>query len=176
MHIDTHTDARIETRFSRFRTFETCRRPPRKKPALLPGDDSFPQNGISFGGVIAIRRLTTIVAADLAAYSRLMAADEEGVISRLSKIWSEVVNPLVDRTGGRVVKTMGDGFLAEFPSPAEAVRAALSIQDAMAERDLDRPEQERLRFRIGANVGDVVLVDEDILGDAVNVAARLSCR
>lgn len=102
-----------------------------------------------------------------------MAADEEGVISRLGAIWSEVVNPLVGQAGGRVIKTMGDGFLAEFQSPVEAVRTAMAIQDAMAARDLERPEQERLRFRIGAHVGDVVAVDDDILGDAVNVAARL---
>ncbi|MEO9576151.1 MAG: adenylate/guanylate cyclase domain-containing protein [Tateyamaria sp.] len=120
-----------------------------------------------------IRRLTTIVAADLAAYSRLMAVDEEGVISRLSAIWSRVVEPLVQKASGRVVKTMGDGFLAEFQSPIEAVRAALAIQDAMSKRDLDKPEEERLRFRIGVHVGDVVAMGDDILGDAVNVAARL---
>lgn len=117
--------------------------------------------------------MTTIIAADLAAYSRLMAVDEEGVISRLHAIWSEVVKPLVRNADGRVVKTMGDGFLAEFRSPVEAVRAALAIQDAMSEKDRDRPEDKRLRFRIGVHVGDVVAVDGDILGDAVNVAARL---
>ena len=120
-----------------------------------------------------IRRLTTIVAADLAAYSRLMALDEEGVIDRLSQIWSEVVEPPVKAAGGRIVKTMGDGFLAEFASPTEAVRAALVIQHAMSERDMDQPEEERLRFRIGIHVGDVVSVDDDILGEAVNLAARL---
>jgi adenylate cyclase len=102
-----------------------------------------------------------------------MAVDEEGVISRLHAIWSEVVKPLVRNADGRVVKTMGDGFLAEFRSPVEAVRAALAIQDAMSEKDRDRPEDKRLRFRIGVHVGDVVAVDGDILGDAVNVAARL---
>ncbi|MEH6648007.1 adenylate/guanylate cyclase domain-containing protein [Sulfitobacter sp.] len=113
------------------------------------------------------------MAADLAAYSRLMAADEEEVISRLKAIWSEVVNPVVEEAGGRVIKTMGDGFLAEFQSPVEAMRAALAIQEAMASRDLDRPKEERLRFRIGAHIGDVVAIDDDILGDAVNIAARL---
>lgn len=102
-----------------------------------------------------------------------MAADEEGVIARLNAIWSEMVYPLVGQASGRVVKTMGDGFLAEFQSPVEAVRFALAVQEAMAERDTDRLEQERLRFRIGVHVGDVVAVADDILGDAVNVAARL---
>ena len=77
------------------------------------------------------------MAADLAAYSRLMAADEEEVISRLKAIWSEVVNLIVEEAGGRVIKTMGDGFLAEFQSPVEAMRAALAIQDAMSSRDMD---------------------------------------
>ncbi|WP_275671866.1 adenylate/guanylate cyclase domain-containing protein [Ruegeria pomeroyi] len=117
--------------------------------------------------------MTTILAADLAAYSRLMAADEEGVVSRLRAIWSEVVKPMVRQSGGRVVKTMGDGFLAEFQSPVEALRTALAIQEAMESRDTDRPEQERLRFRIGMHVGDVVALDNDIFGDAVNVSARL---
>ncbi len=102
-----------------------------------------------------------------------MAADEEGVVSRLRAIWSEVVKPMVRQSGGRVVKTMGDGFLAEFQSPVEAVRTALAIQEAMENRDTDRPVQERLHFRIGMHVGDVVVLDNDILGDAVNVAARL---
>ncbi|AXT25543.1 hypothetical protein D1823_02375 [Ruegeria sp. AD91A] len=117
--------------------------------------------------------MTTIVAADLAAYSRLMAIDEEGVVSRMSAVWADVVDPLIENAGGRVVKTMGDGFLAEFSSPVEAVRASLAIQDAMADRDAERPEDERLCFRMGIHVGDVVAVDDDILGDAVNVAARL---
>jgi len=81
--------------------------------------------------------LTTIIAAELAAYSRLLAADEEGVISRLRAIWSEVVYPLVEKAGGRIVKTMGDGFLAEFQSPVEAVRTVLAIQETMSSRDLD---------------------------------------
>ncbi|MFC3616473.1 adenylate/guanylate cyclase domain-containing protein [Lutimaribacter marinistellae] len=122
---------------------------------------------------MTIRKLTTIIAADLAAYSRLMTADEEGVVSRLRTIWSEVVKPLVRQSGGRVVKTMGDGFLAEFQSPVEAMRTALAIQEAMESRDTDRPEEERLRFRIGVHVGDVVVLENDILGDAVNVSARL---
>ncbi|WP_256368429.1 MULTISPECIES: adenylate/guanylate cyclase domain-containing protein [unclassified Ruegeria] len=80
---------------------------------------------------------------------------------------------MVRQSSGRVVKTMGDGCLAEFPSPVEAARTALAVQEAMESRDTDRPVQERLHFRIGMHVGDVVVVDNDILGDAVNVAARL---
>lgn len=139
----------------------------------LPADNIFRKISRKPAGDFAIRRLTTIVAADLAAYSRLMATDEEGVIARLRAVWSEVVKPLVRQSAGRVVKTMGDGFLAEFQSPVEAFRTALAIQEAMSFRETDRPTEERLRFRIGLHVGDVVVIDKDILGDAVNVAARL---
>jgi adenylate cyclase len=138
---------------------------------LLAGSVSLKVQQASGG--FEIRKLTTIMAADLAAYSRLMAADEEGVVSRLRAIWSEVVKPMVRQSDGRVVKTMGDGFLAEFQSPVEAVRAALAIQEAMDARETARPEEERLRFRIGVHVGDVVTVEQDIFGDAVNVSARL---
>ena len=124
-------------------------------------------------GSIAIRKLTTIIAADLVAYSRLVAADEEGVIARLQAVWSEVVRPQVRQNSGRVVKTMGDGFLAEFQSPVEAMRCALSIQKAMGSREPEREEQERLCFRIGVHLGDVVVLGQDIYGDAVNVASRL---
>ncbi|MFC6585330.1 adenylate/guanylate cyclase domain-containing protein [Sulfitobacter aestuariivivens] len=117
--------------------------------------------------------MTTIVAADLAAYSRLIAEDEEGVISRLHVVWSKVVSPLVRDAGGRVIKTMGDGFLAEFPSPIEAARCALAIQETMAAQEAERAERNQLRFRIGLHLGDVVAVGDDIFGDAVNVAARL---
>ncbi len=124
-------------------------------------------------GELDIRRLTTIVAADLAEYSRLIAEDEEGVISRLRIVWSKVVSPLVRDAGGRVIKTLGDGFLAEFPSPIEAARCAMAIQETMAAQEADRAKRNQLQFRIGVHLGDVVAVGEDILGDAVNVAARL---
>lgn len=124
-------------------------------------------------GELDIRRLTTIVAADLAEYSRLIAEDEEGVISRLRIVWSKVVSPLVRDAGGRVIKTLGDGFLAEFPSPIEAARCAMAIQETMAAQEADRAKRNQLRFRIGVHLGDVVAVGEDIFGDAVNVAARL---
>ncbi len=118
------------------------------------------------------RRLTTIVAADLAGFSRLMAADEEGVIRRLRAARGEVIVPAVDEAGGRIIKTMGDGLLLEFPSPVVAVRAVIAIQEAIAARETGSEDQ-RLRFRVGVNLGDVVEDGDDILGDGVNVAARL---
>ncbi len=119
------------------------------------------------------RRLTTIVAADLAGYSRLMAADEEGVIGRLRTTRRQVIDPAIGAAGGRVVKTMGDGLLIEFSSPVEAVRAALSILNEMHAREMSLAEEQRLRFRVGIHLGDVIAEEDDILGDAVNVAARL---
>jgi adenylate cyclase len=118
------------------------------------------------------RRLTTILAADLAGYSRMVAADEEGVIARLRAARAEVVDPAIAEGGGRIVKVMGDGLLVEFASPVAAVRAALRVQREMAARETG-PEETRLRFRVGINLGDVVIDGDDVLGDAVNVAARL---
>ncbi|WP_282169263.1 adenylate/guanylate cyclase domain-containing protein [Ruegeria atlantica] len=118
------------------------------------------------------RRLTTIVAADLAEYSRLMAIDEEGVIQRLRATRSDVIDPAVAEANGRIIKTMGDGILVEYPSPVEAVRSVISVQEQMVERETGSADQ-RLRFRVGINVGDVVEDGDDILGDGVNVAARL---
>ncbi len=119
------------------------------------------------------RRLTTILAADIAGYSRLMAADEEGVIARMRSARAEVIDPAIAEGGGRIVKVMGDGLLVEFASPVAAVRAALRVQDGMRAREAAEPEDRRLRFRIGVNLGDVVIDGDDVLGDAVNVAARL---
>ncbi len=118
------------------------------------------------------RRLTTILAADLVGYSRLMAADEEGVIVRLRSARAEVIDPALAEAGGRIVKTMGDGLLVEFGSPVAAVRAAILVQRSMAARETG-PEEQRLAFRIGVNLGDIVIDGDDILGDGVNVAARL---
>ncbi|MFO7853900.1 MAG: adenylate/guanylate cyclase domain-containing protein [Paracoccaceae bacterium] len=119
------------------------------------------------------RRLTVILAADLAGYSRLMAADEEGVIRRLRAARAAVIDPALAEAGGRIVKTMGDGLLVEFASPVAAVRAALRVQREIPAREADGPEATRLRFRVGINLGDVVIDGDDVLGDAVNVAARL---
>ena len=118
------------------------------------------------------RRLTTIVAADLVGYSRLMAADEEDTIKRLRAARTEVIDPAVAKDEGRIVKSMGDGLLIEFQSPVAAVRCVIAVQEQIAEREKG-PERDRLRFRVGINLGDVVEDGDDILGDGVNVAARL---
>ncbi len=101
-----------------------------------------------------------------------MAVDEESMITRLRAIRSEVLNPTIETAGGRIIKTMGDGFLIEFTSPVDAVRAAIDVQAQMDKREKG-PEDQRLRFRIGVNLGDIVEDDGDVLGDGVNVAARL---
>jgi adenylate cyclase len=119
------------------------------------------------------RRLAAILAGDVAGYSRLMGEDEEGTHHRLQAQLRELVNPKIGEHRGRVVKHTGDGLLAEFPSVVDAVRCAGEIQQAMADRDLDLPEERRLLFRIGIKLGDVIAEGEDIFGDGVNVAARL---
>ena len=119
------------------------------------------------------RRLTTILVADIVGFSRQMAADEEGVVVRLRALRAEVIDPGIAAAGGRLIKTMGDGFLIEFPSAVAAVRAALAIQTDMRERGAAEPEDRRLRLRMGINVGDIVIDGDDILGDGVNIAARL---
>jgi len=121
----------------------------------------------------ATRRLTAILAADVAGYSRLMGADEEGTHARLRAHFDELVELKIAEHRGRVVKTTGDGVLAEFASVVDAVRCAAEIQSAMADRDLDLAEERRLRFRIGVNLGDVIADGGDIYGDGVNIAARL---
>jgi len=120
-----------------------------------------------------VRRLTAILAADVAGYSRLMGADEEGTHERLKAHLSELVNPKVTEHRGRVVKNTGDGFLAEFASVVDAVRCAAEIQRGMAERNVAVSPGERIEFRVGINLGDVIAEPNDIFGDGVNVAARL---
>ncbi len=121
----------------------------------------------------ATRRLAAILAADVVGYSRLMGADEEGTHERLKAHLRELVDPKIGEHHGRIVKTTGDGVLAEFASVVDAVRCAGEIQRAMADRDLDLAEERRLRFRIGVNLGDVIADGGDIYGDGVNIAARL---
>jgi TolB-like protein len=121
----------------------------------------------------ATRRLAAILAADVAGYSRLMGADEEGTHERLKAHLVGLVDPKIREHRGRIVKTTGDGVLAEFASVVDAVRCAGEMQRAMASRDLDLAEERRLRFRIGVNLGDVIADGEDIYGDGVNIAARL---
>ena len=119
------------------------------------------------------RRLTTIVAADLVGYSHLMAADEEGTISRLQGLLKDIIRPEIAAFDGRVVKTMGDGLLVEFPSTVAALKSTLMIQKRVAAVEPGIDEDRRMRFRVGINLGDVVIDGDDILGDGVNIAARL---
>ena len=121
----------------------------------------------------AVRRLTAILAADVAGYSRLMGADEEGTHDRLKIHLGELVNPKIAEHRGRIVKNTGDGFLAEFASIVDAVRCAAEVQRAMADRNAETPEDKRITFRMGVNLGDVIVEEHDIFGDGVNVAARL---
>src|SRR5215471_14431070 len=120
-----------------------------------------------------VRRLTAILAADVAGYSRLMGADEEGTHERVKAHFRELVNPKVGEHRGRIVKNTGDGFLAEFSSVVDAVRCAVELQRAMVDREAGMPEDRRIRFRVGVNLGDIIVEDADIFGDGVNVAARL---
>jgi TolB-like protein/class 3 adenylate cyclase/cytochrome c-type biogenesis protein CcmH/NrfG len=119
------------------------------------------------------RRLAAILAADVVGYSRLMGEDEAGTLARLKAHRKELVEPLLAEHRGRVVKLMGDGVLCEFASVVDAVACAVAIQQGMAGRELDLPEAERIRFRIGVNLGDIIVEGDDIYGDGVNVAARL---
>jgi len=120
-----------------------------------------------------VRRLTAILAADVAGYSRLMGADEEGTHERLKAHLAELVEPKIKEHRGRTVKNTGDGLLAEFVSVVDAVRCAVEIQRGMAEREPEVPEQQRIGFRIGINLGDVIVDEHDIFGDGVDVAARI---
>jgi len=121
----------------------------------------------------ATRRLAAILAADVAGYSRLMGSNEEGTHERLKTHLRELVDPKIAEHRGRIVKNTDDGFLAEFPSVVDAVRCAVEIQRGMADREPEAPEERRIRFRIGINLGDVIVEEHDIFGDGVNVAARL---
>jgi class 3 adenylate cyclase/pimeloyl-ACP methyl ester carboxylesterase len=118
------------------------------------------------------RRLAAILAADIAGYSRLMGADEAGTARDLRE-HRAAIDPVVANHGGRIVKTTGDGVLLEFPSIIAAVECAVAVQKLMAERNADVPEERRMLFRIGINLGDVLIEGDDILGDGVNIAARL---
>jgi TolB-like protein/class 3 adenylate cyclase/Tfp pilus assembly protein PilF len=121
----------------------------------------------------ATRRLAAILAADVAGYSRLMGADEEGTHERLKAHLRELVEPNIAEHRGRVVKNTGDGFLAEFASAVDAVRCAVEMQREMAERNAGTPPEKRIEFRVGINLGDVIVEPHDIFGDGVNIAARL---
>src|SRR5271165_4084812 len=121
----------------------------------------------------ANRRLAAIVSADVAGYSRLMGADEEGTLGRLKTLRAELIDPKIAEHGGRIVKTTGDGLLLEFSSVVGAERCVVEVQTAMALRNADLPQDRRIEFRIGVNLGDIIIDGDDIFGDGVNVAARL---
>ena len=121
------------------------------------------------------RRLAAILAADVAGYSRLMARDEDGTFARLRQLRIEMIEPMLARHGGRIVDLRGDGGLVEFRSTVAAVEAAINIQQAIERHESERPEPERIRLRMGINLGEVIVDGDAIYGDGVNVAARIEC-
>src|SRR5262249_1866730 len=119
------------------------------------------------------RRLAAIVSADVVGYSRLMGRDESGTLASLKALRQEVVDPAITNHGGRIVKTTGDGLLLEFPSVVNAVRCAVEVQTDVATKGAKAAEHQRIAFRIGINLGDIIADGDDIFGDGVNIAARL---
>jgi adenylate cyclase len=122
------------------------------------------------------RRLSAIMAADVAGYSRLMHSDEEATHAKLRALLMNAVDPAIAEHGGRIVKNTGDGFLAEFPSAVEAVRSAMQLQARIQKLSVGDAEDRRIAFRVGVNIGDVIVEPHDIFGDGVNIAARLESR
>jgi adenylate cyclase len=119
------------------------------------------------------RKLVAILAADVAGYSRLIGLGEEGTLARLKTLRRQVIDPEIASHRGRIVKTTGDGLLIEFASVVDAVRCAVAVQRACVASETALPQDRRIEFRIGINLGDIVVEGEDILGDGVNIAARL---
>jgi adenylate cyclase len=119
------------------------------------------------------RKLAAILAADVVGYSRLTGAHEEGTIGRIQALRREIIDPAIAAHGGRIIKTTGDGILIEFASVVDAVRCAVELQRGTTSRNDDKPHDKWIAYRIGIHVGDVVVDGDDLLGDTVNVAARL---
>src|SRR6204780_1961378 len=119
------------------------------------------------------RRLAAIVAGDISGYSRLMEIDEEGTHGRVKRIERDLIEPSIVEHHGRLVKTTGDGFIAIFDSPVEAVRCGIVIQQAMVGRNASLPKHHWIEYRIGVNLGDVIIEADDVYGDGVNIASRL---
>ena len=119
------------------------------------------------------RRLAAIVSADVVGYSSLMGTDETGTLDALRAHRAELIDPLIAEGGGRIVKTMGDGLLLEFPSVVAAVECCIAVQTGMAERNSGIADKDAIRFRVGVHLGDIVVEGDDIFGDGVNIAARL---
>ena len=131
------------------------------------------RNGRVLGGRNVERRLAAILAADVAGYSRLMGMDEEGTLVQLKGHLQALIDPKIEEHRGRIVKTTGDGLLVEFASVVDAVRCAVEVQRGMSERNVSVSVDKRIEFRVGINLGDIIIDDDDIYGDGVNVAARL---
>src|SRR5450432_2199519 len=124
--------------------------------------------------MVETRKLAAILCADVVGYSRLAGADEDRVLARLRALRSDLIDPTIAVHNGRVAKRTGDGAIVEFRSVVDAVRCAIEVQNAMAERNSGVPEDQRIEFRIGVHLGDVVEEDDgDLMGDGVNIAARL---
>ena len=119
------------------------------------------------------RRLAAIVAGDISGYSRLMQIDEEGTHNRVKRLERDLIEPTIREHHGRLVKTTGDGFIAIFDSPVEAVRASIVIQQNVVGRNASLPKHHWIEYRIGVNLGDVIIETEDVYGDGVNIATRL---
>src|ERR1700739_4579658 len=119
------------------------------------------------------RRLAAVLAADMVGYSRLMEADERGTLARLKTHRIELIDPVIAKNRGRIIKTTGDGLLVEFHSVADAVLCAAEVQRRMSRRNADVAPARWIQFRIGINLGDVIVENEDIFGDGVNIDARL---
>src|SRR6476661_1645855 len=119
------------------------------------------------------RRLAAIVAGDISGYSRLMQIDEEGTHTRVKRIERDLIEPSINENHGKLVKTTGDGFIAIFDSPVEAVRCSVVIQQNLVGRNTDLPKGSRIEYRIGVNLGDVIIEEDDVYGDGVNIASRL---
>src|SRR5437763_4806948 len=139
----------------------------RQDPQLRSAPRRFPRR------MTATRRLAAILRADVAGYSRLMGADEEGTLERLKALRRELLDPKFAEHKGHIVKTTGDGMLVEFPSVVDAVRCAVAVQQAMPERNTGVAADNRIELRIGINLGDVIVEDDDLYGDGVNIAARI---
>src|SRR5260221_6363514 len=139
----------------------------------MPWDRDHQSRGNSLMGERVERRLAAVLAADVAGYSRLMGADEEGTLARLKAVRKALVDPVIASHRGRIVKTTGDGMLVEFASAVDAVRGAVEVQNGMANQNASVPQDQRIEFRIGIHVGDIIFDDNDIFGDGVNIAARL---
>jgi adenylate cyclase len=139
----------------------------------MVGAAGLPEGGAAMAEARLERRLAAIMAADVVGYSRLMERDETGTFARLKRLRHDVIEPLLARHGGRFVDLKGDGAVVEFGSVVEAVEAAVEMQQALGAQDPDEPEERRIRYRIGINLGDVIVEGGTIYGDGVNVAARI---